>query len=69
MLKGYVLANITDESDRLRANDRWKSPVTSLNDFEKDEASDAVKAWLRSQYADSIRERRRHAHGLDPGAR
>jgi Protein of unknown function DUF262/Protein of unknown function (DUF1524) len=65
MLKGYVLANITDEGDRLRANDRWKSMVTSLNDFEKDEAADAVKAWLRSQYADSIRERRRHAQPRD----
>lgn len=65
MLKGYVLANITDERDRLRANDRWKSLVTTLNDFEKDEAADAVKAWLRSQYADSIRERRRHAQPRD----
>src|SRR4051812_42710174 len=65
MLKGYVLANVTDERDRLRANDRWKSLVTRLNDFEKDEAADAVKAWLRSQYADSIRERRRHAQPLD----
>jgi len=65
MLKGYVLANITDERDRLRANDRWKSLVTTLNDFEKDEAADAVKAWPRSQYADSIRERRRHAQPRD----
>ena len=61
MLKGYLLANISDPSRRARASQEWKRRVASLLEIGKDEDADALKAWLRSQYAQSIRERKRGA--------
>ena len=61
MLKGYLLANITDVEKRTRADRAWKERVRALGDLGKDEDADGIKAWLRSQYAESIRERRRGA--------
>lgn len=65
MLKGYVLVNITDESKKFHASQTWKKRVGTLADFGKDEDADAFKAWLRSQYADSIRERKKGAQPKD----
>lgn len=62
MLKAYLLAPIEDEDQRARANSVWKQTVLSLiswgeePDSERDAA--AMKAWLRAQYADSVRERK-----------
>jgi Protein of unknown function DUF262/Protein of unknown function (DUF1524) len=61
MLKGYLLAHITDDEDRLQAGRAWKERVTALTEVGKDEDADGIKAWLRSQYADTIRDRRRGA--------
>jgi Protein of unknown function DUF262/Protein of unknown function (DUF1524) len=61
MLKGYLLANIADVEKRTRASRIWKDRVQSLADVGKEEDADAIKSWLRSQYADSIRERKRGA--------
>ncbi len=61
MVKGYLLANITDAEKRTRVSRLWKDRVQALTDVGKDEDADAIKAWLRSQYAESIRERRRGA--------
>ena len=58
MLKGYLLANIMDDESRALAGDAWKHQTVNLRDLGKDEDADFVKAWLRSQYADKIRERR-----------
>ena len=65
MLKGYLLANITDTERRNAANQSWKDRIAALQDLGKDEDADAIKAWLRSQHAESIRERRRDAKPLD----
>lgn len=65
MLKGYLLANIGSSDDRLRANETWKSQMLRLQELGKEEDSDFLKAWLRSQYADSIRERKRGAKPRD----
>jgi uncharacterized protein with ParB-like and HNH nuclease domain len=65
MLKGYVLVNVSDEAKKLYASNTWKKRVGELADFGKDEDSDAFKAWLRSQYANSIRERKKGAHPQD----
>ena len=64
MLKGFLIANIKDEDKKVQANDMWKSRTNILLELGKDEDSDAVKAWLRSQYAKSIRERKK---GDTPG--
>ncbi len=61
MLKGYLLANITDADHRTRASGVWKARVGALLDVGKEEDADCIKSWLRSQYAESIRERKRDA--------
>jgi hypothetical protein len=65
MLKGYLLANITDVDKRTRASRTWKDRVQVLAELGKDEDADGIKSWLRSQYADNIRERKRGAAPQD----
>ncbi|MGB8265972.1 MAG: DUF262 domain-containing protein [Candidatus Velthaea sp.] len=65
MLKGYLLANITDADRRTQASKAWKERVQALSDIAKDEDADGIKSWLRSQYAESIRERKRAAAPQD----
>lgn len=64
MLKGYLLANI-DEAKRTAANNRWRDRIRELNDAGKEVEADCFKAWLRSQYATKIRERKKGAKGED----
>lgn len=61
MLKGFLLANISDEVKKIQANQLWKKRVTELIQLGKDEEADAIKTWLRSQYAQTIRERKKGA--------
>ena len=65
MLKGYLLANITDADRRTRASGAWKERVQALAELGKDEDADGIKSWLRSQHAESIRERKRGAAPQD----
>ena len=65
MLKGYLLANIGVPERRLAANQLWRKQITRLQDLGKEEDADAIKAWLRSQHATSIRERKRGAAPRD----
>lgn len=64
MLKGYLLANI-DEGKRTAANNRWRDRIRELNDAGKEVESDCFKAWLRSQHATKIRERKKDAKSED----
>jgi len=65
MLKGYLLANISDSEKRTTASRAWKQRIQALTDVGKDEDADSIKSWLRSQYAESIRERKRGATPQD----
>lgn len=65
MLKGYLLANITLDDRRKVASDEWKSLLRKLQDLNGDAESDFFKAWIRSQYAESIRDRRKGAKPKD----
>ena len=65
MLKGYLLANITDASSRNEASNIWRDHITTLQQIGKEEDADAIKSWLRSQHANTIRERRRGAEPRD----
>ncbi|HOE00087.1 MAG TPA: DUF262 domain-containing protein [Kiritimatiellia bacterium] len=65
MLKGYLLANITNDNQRNQAGDTWKKRIAELNALGKEEDADAIKSWLRSQYAETIRERKRGASPQD----
>ena len=61
MLKGYLLSHIEDPDQRNRANETWSEHIKLLKDTDKDEDANAIKAWLRSQYAEDIRDRTRDA--------
>lgn len=65
MLKGYLLTNIEDEKARRQATDVWRERIAELQALGKEEDADALKVWLRSQYAQSIRERKAGAQPQD----
>lgn len=65
MLKGYLLSEINDNDIRNNVNDLWKNRVLKLKELEKDGETDFLKNWLRSQYANSIREARKDAENKD----
>jgi hypothetical protein len=61
MLKGYLLSEIADNDERLKANELWKAKMLELKALGKEQESDCIKTWLRSQYGETIRERKRNA--------
>ena len=65
MLKGYLLANITAPEFRNDASQTWQDRVADLKKLGKEEDAAAIKAWLRSQHAKTIRERKRGAQPRD----
>ncbi|MCP2255157.1 putative conserved protein, contains ParB-like and HNH nuclease domains [Prauserella aidingensis] len=65
MLKGYLLANIDEGAPRAHANELWRKHMRRLDDTTESAGSDFLKTWLRSQYAMSIRERRKDARPED----
>lgn len=65
MLKGYLLANINDGDARNLASKVWCERVAECQVLGKEEDADAIKAWLRSQHARKIRERKRDARPED----
>ncbi len=56
MLRGYLLSNIKDIETRDIASKIWSERVQILKQFGKEDESDAIKAWLRSQYAEENKE-------------
>jgi uncharacterized protein with ParB-like and HNH nuclease domain len=69
MLKAYLLAPIQDDEKRRAANQLWKRQVLDLiswqGEHEAERDANCIKAWLRAQYAESIRERRAGATDRD----
>lgn len=69
MLKAYLLAPIEDAEARKQANRAWKQQVLELiswgGEHEPERDANCIKAWLRAQYADSIRERKAGASDKD----
>lgn len=71
MLKGYLLTK-SPEHRRKELNDTWKELINELksigNGEDADgngEDADAIKAWLRSQYAQDTRKREKNAPPRD----
>jgi len=56
MLKGYILSRFKEARDREMANRFWKESIQSLHRYSKEEDQKFFQAWLRSQYADTIRQ-------------
>lgn len=67
MLKSYLLANIKDTESRNKASETWRDRVDSLQKLGRGTEANAITAWLRSQYAKTIRERKRGAEPRDFG--
>ena len=70
MLKGYLLASITDTAKRAEANKEIKYWLQTFakRDSERDtkeSEADFFKAWLRAKYAKGIRERKKSAKPED----
>ena len=65
MLKGYLLSQITDDEKRNSASRVWRERIESLQSLGKEEDADSIKAWLRGQYAKTLRERNRGAAPRD----
>lgn len=65
MLKGYLLANISESEKRIEAAKIWRTRIESLRKLGKEEDSDAVKCWLRAKYSQTVRERHRGAANKD----
>lgn len=61
MLKGYLLSKIERDEIRKQANERWKERILDLKALGKEEEGDFIKNWIRAQYAESIRERKKNA--------
>lgn len=55
MLKGFVLSRFKDFDSRQKANELWKESIQKLHSYDKAEDQRFFQAWLRAQYADSIR--------------
>lgn len=65
MLKGYILSNINDISQKLKINETWKDKVLSLKNIAKEEDLKFFMAWLRAKYAETIRPGRKGAANED----
>lgn len=55
MLKGFILSRFKNSSERENANKLWKSSIQTLHLLDKDEDQRFFQAWLRGQYAETIR--------------
>ena len=65
MLKGFLLANISDEQRKTVASDLWRHRTEELRELGRETESDFFKAWLRSQFAERIRDRNKGARPED----
>lgn len=65
MLKGYLLSEIKDDIKREKLNDIWKEKVLSLKKDDDKGDETFIKAWLRAQYAETIREKKAGAVNQD----
>lgn len=69
MMKAYLLAPIEGVDKRRDANQTWKRQVLDLISWggthEPERDSACIKAWLRAQYAETIRERKAGATDKD----
>ncbi len=73
MLKGYLLSEINDDSQRNEANEIWKSTVLKLKESESAEFNgefntedmNFLSCWLRAQYANTMRQSKKDSQDMD----
>ncbi len=65
MLKGYLLSSVNEEKQKNELNGLWRTDIQRLNEIAPDTDSEFFKAWLRSKYAETARQRRKGAENED----
>ena len=65
MLKGYLLSEIKNDAKREKLNGVWKDKVLSLKKDDDKGDETFIKAWLRAQYAETIRDTKAGAVNQD----
>lgn len=69
MLKAYLLAPLEDAEQRRNANQEWKKQVLDLISWggthEPERDANCIKAWLRAQFVETIRDRKAGALDKD----
>lgn len=65
MLKGYLLTEIKDDAKREKLNGIWKDKVLFLKKEDDKGDETFIKAWLRAQYAETIRDTKAGAVNKD----
>lgn len=65
MLKSYLLSRLKDSRECEKANRFWKDSIQALHEHSKEEDQQFFQAWLRSQYADTIRQSKAGASNED----
>lgn len=61
MLKSFLIARVGDEHVIRDLNERWRARITDLTEWDKNADAEFIKAWLRGNYADTIRQRKAKA--------
>jgi len=65
MLKGYLLSEVKDNDKRKKFNDDWKQMVLDLKKDNDKGDEIFIRAWLRAQYAVTIRDKKAGAENKD----
>jgi len=56
MLKGYLISNLGTYEEKIKLNELWKDRIFDLKEIAKEGDLEFFKAWLRSKYAETIRQ-------------
>ena len=65
MLKGYLLSEVVDDEIREDLNEMWKDKILKLKKEDKNGDEIFIRDWLRAQYAETMRPRKRGAENKD----
>lgn len=65
MLKGYLLTHIKETEKIDEINNIWKDKISALHKYSTQEDLEFIRAWLRSQHAETIRSGLRGAENED----
>jgi uncharacterized protein with ParB-like and HNH nuclease domain len=65
MLKGHLLSKFNEDVEKKELNELWKKQISKIKDLDKNSDMEFIQAWLRSKYADTIRQPKKDAHDED----
>lgn len=65
MLKGFILSKFNSDDQRKVMNNEWKSEIQKLKEISDDTDNQFFQSWLRSQYAETIRQSKQGSINMD----